>query len=147
MEVTGVTKNIEINGNILEVEELPAELPKAPEPVPKSPPTYSFYEDPEKPICFYYWINKWRAKEVVLDNNNEIYHLIGDFVYTSDGKFYMGIYLPNDPYEVDTMAFDPDECTNCCCPCFLRKEREYDRKREESEAVASIKYIDGKRVY
>ena len=145
MKIVGIKKDIEINGNILEVEELPAELPKAPEPIPKGPPTYSLVmkEYKDKPVCFYYWLNKWRVKEILVDNDT-YYHLIGRFVYTTDGRMYMGYYYPDNADCIDEIAMDPDEITRCCCPCFLKKNDEYFEKKRND---AVIKYVDGKRVY
>lgn len=80
-----------------------------------SRPTY-----PEHPVCFYYWINKWRVKEIIIDN--KIYHLIGKCVYFSDGRFYMGTYDKEYSSEINTMAMDPDEVTAVYCPCFIRKQ-------------------------
>lgn len=80
-----------------------------------TPPEYSKTYNSNSKVCYYYWLNKWRVKEKVF-RDNKIYHLIGDAVYTSDGKLFIGSYQPNSCYEVDTMETNPDIILLCCCP-------------------------------
>jgi hypothetical protein len=66
------------------------------------------------PGGIFYNVFKCFAKTVTLDN--EQYHKILDFIFTTNG-FYLGTYNgPNSAESVNTQELHPDMI--CCCCCY-----------------------------
>jgi hypothetical protein len=47
------------------------------------------------------------------------YNILFNYVYTTDGKYFVGIYTPNETYQIETHVPEKDPERRYCCPCWL----------------------------
>lgn len=91
-----------------------------------TPPVSSKKEWPMLPL---YYAFQCCVKPYIytdLEGNNKLYHRICNYVYTTDGEFYMG-YIENGELitSIGDLWYDREEpdwiyCA-CCMPCYFRR--------------------------
>jgi hypothetical protein len=76
----------------------------------KEPPTTEVRKKCLFYMCFYPFV-----REIKIDN--EVYHKIFSYIYTTDGRYFLGYYRPEPGYDgIDgDFATDPDILYCCCC--------------------------------
>ena len=47
------------------------------------------------------------------------YNILFNYVYTTDGKYFVGIYTPNETYQIETHVPEKDPDRRYCFPCWL----------------------------
>ena len=78
--------------------------------------------NPKGSIFPFHWLfGKCCAKRVLLDDNRYYDVFCNNFTYTTDGRMFVGHYIPGkDVYEdLDPFMMMPAEyifCCGCCCP-------------------------------
>lgn len=79
---------------------------------------------PEGSIYPFHWLLRCFAKRTLLSDNRYYDVFCNNFVYTTDGRMFMGHYIPGEDMleDLDPFVMIPADyifCCGCCCPsCF-----------------------------
>jgi hypothetical protein len=68
---------------------------------------------------FYYWFRCCVRRQFIDKPFYKYYNILFNYVYTTDGKYFVGIYTPNMVYPIETYVPDKDPDRIYCFPCWL----------------------------
>jgi len=73
--------------------------------------------------CFFYTAFQCFARRVFITSEYQYYHILFNrYVYTVDGRSFVGLYDPKFPDMINDSPYDPDDNNpdnNYCVPCVL----------------------------